>query len=102
MPTFVYDLNPVQNIIADAMGEPGKRTFFLQGRSGSQLVSLVLEKQEVGNLAISILQLLEELEHTYPKLKRTSPSKRTPKSEHPMDPYFRVGQLSIGYNEEDD
>ncbi len=102
MPTFVYDLNPVQFIIADAMGEPGKRTFFLQGRSGSQLVSLVLEKQEVGNLAISILQLLEELETTYPTIKRTSTSKRTPKPEHPMDPYFRVGQLSIGYNEEAD
>ena len=102
MPTFVYDLNPVQHIIADAMGEPGKRTFFLQGRSGTQLVSLVLEKQEVGNLAISILQLLEELETNYPHLKRTSSSKRVLKPEHPVDPYFRVGQLSIGYEEDKD
>jgi uncharacterized repeat protein (TIGR03847 family) len=102
MPTFAYDLNPVKFIIADAMGEPGKRTFFLQGRSGSQLVTLVLEKQEVGNLAMSVLQLLEELETTYPKLKRTASSKRALKPEHPMDPYFRVGQLSIGYDEADD
>src|SRR4051794_27676101 len=102
MPTFVYDLNPVQFIVADAMGEPGKRTFFLQGRAGSQLVSLVLEKQEVSNLAMSVLQLLEELETTYPTLKRTSSSKRALKPEHPMDPYFRVGQLSLGYDEEKD
>ncbi|MFN8488843.1 MAG: DUF3090 domain-containing protein [Caldilineaceae bacterium] len=102
MPTFTYDLNPVQSIIADAVGEPGKRTFFLQGRAGSRLVSLVLEKQEVSNLAISILQLLEELEEKYPNLKRTSSSKRALKPEHPMDPYFRIGQLSIGYDEEED
>ncbi len=102
MPTFTYDLNPIQSIIADAVGEPGKRTFFLQGRAGSQLVSLVLEKQEVSNLAISILQLLEELEEKYPNLKRTSSSKRTLKPEHPMEPYFRIGQLSIGYDEEED
>jgi len=102
MPTFTYDLNPVQFLIADAVGEPGKRTFFLQGRAGSQLVSLVLEKQEVSNLAISILQLLEELEEKYPNLKRTSSSKRALKPEHPMEPYFRIGQLSIGYDEEED
>ena len=102
MSNFVYDLNPVQHLVADAMGEPGKRTFFLQGRSGSRLVTLVLEKQEVGNLAISILQLLEELESTYPHLKRTSSSKRTLQPEHPVDPYFRVGQLSIGYNQSED
>jgi len=74
----------------------------LQGRAGSQLVSLVLEKQEVSNLAMSVLQLLEELETTYPTLKRTSSSKRALKPEHPMDPYFRVGQLSLGYDEEKD
>ena len=34
MANFTYDLNPVQHIIADATGEPGKRTFFLQARAG--------------------------------------------------------------------
>ncbi|MDQ3247944.1 MAG: DUF3090 domain-containing protein [Chloroflexota bacterium] len=102
MSNFVYDLNPIQHIVADAMGEPGKRTFFLQGRAGTKLVSLVLEKQEVGNLAISVLQLLEELETTYPHLKRAAASKRTPQPEHPVDPYFRIGQLSIGYDQDDD
>ena len=68
MSDFAYDLNPVQRLVADAIGEPGDRTFFLQGAAGSQVVSVVLEKQEVANLAISILQLLEELEEKYPDL----------------------------------
>ena len=68
MAEFTHDLNPVDQIVADAVGEPGKRTFFLQGRAGREVVSLVLEKQEVSNLAVSVLQLLEELEGKYPDL----------------------------------
>lgn len=102
MANYLYDLNPVQHIVADAIGEPGQRTFFLQARAGSQLVSVVLEKHEVGSLAISVLQLLEELEKMHPGLPGTTHSKKSLQPEHPMDPLFRVGQLSIGYDEDED
>jgi uncharacterized repeat protein (TIGR03847 family) len=102
MATYLYDLNPVQHIIADAIGEPGHRTFFLQARAGSQLVSVVMEKQEVGSLAVSVLQFLEELEKTHPGLSTVTRSKKALRPEHPMDPLFRVGQLSIGYDEDED
>jgi uncharacterized repeat protein (TIGR03847 family) len=103
MASFAYDLNPVQHIVADAVGEPGKRTFFLQGRSGSTTVSLVMEKQEVANLAISILQLLEELEEKYPDLPPVRSAKgKTIKVEQPVEPAFRVGQLIVGYDEDED
>ncbi len=102
MTKFAYDLNPVQNIIADAIGEPGKRTFFLQARAGAQLVSVVLEKQEVANLSISVLQLLEELEEKYPDLPPITTRKKTLYPEQPVEPAFRVGQLVLGYDEEED
>jgi uncharacterized repeat protein (TIGR03847 family) len=102
MPNFAYDLNPVQHIVADAVGEPGQRTFFLQARAGGRLVSLVLEKQEIGQLAIAVLQLLEELEKQYPNLAEATSSGRVVHPEHPLDPLFRVGQLSIGYDEAED
>jgi uncharacterized repeat protein (TIGR03847 family) len=102
MAKFTYDLNPVQHIIADAIGEPGKRTFFLQARAGSQLVSVVLEKQEVANLAISILQMLEELSEKNPDLPPVVAKKKTLYAESPVEPFFRVGQLMIGYDDEED
>ena len=102
MTEYLYDLNPVASIIADAVGEPGNRTFFLQARSGADLISVVMEKQEVGSLAISVLQLLEELENSYPDLPQTSSHQHALYPEQPMDPLFRVGQLSIGYDEDDD
>lgn len=102
MANFAYDLNPVQHIIADAVGEPGQRTFFLQARADEQSISVVLEKQEVGQLAVAVLQLLEELEKQYPNLRQTSHSHKDLQPEHPLEPIFRVGQLSIGYDEDDD
>ncbi len=102
MTSYVHDLNPVQQIVADAVGEPGKRTFFLQARTGSEVVSLVLEKQEVNSLAVSVLQLLEELENQHPDLPAASAREVKLSAETPVEPAFRVGELSIGYDESDD
>ena len=102
MAQFTYDLNPVDYIIADAVGEPGKRTFYLQARTGRQSVSLVLEKQEVNNLASSVLQLLEELEEKYQDLAPIARTKKVLYPEPLIEPSFRIGQLLIGYDEDDD
>ena len=102
MTEYSYDLNPVDHIIADAVGEPGQRTFFIQGRKDKDLLSLVLEKQEVLNLAISVLQLLEDLEEKFPDLKPVSDHKEVLHPEQPIEPVFRIGQLIIGYDEETD
>jgi uncharacterized repeat protein (TIGR03847 family) len=102
MANYLYDLNPVQHIIADAMGQPGQRTFFLQARAGTRLVTVVLEKNEVGSLAVSVLQLLEEVEKTHAESSGPVRGKKALQPEHPVDPIFRVGQLSIGYDEDKD
>ena len=99
---YTYDLNPVNHIVADAIGEPGKRMFFLQGRSDSTVVNLVLEKEEVANLAISILQLLEDLEEKYPDLPTIQKTKKELHPDEPLEPTFRVSQLVLGYDEERD
>ena len=102
MTEFTYDLNPVQRIIADAVGEPGNRTFFLQARQGTRLVSLIMEKQQVAALASSILQLLEELEVQNPDLPRARSQVKRLSLDMPLNPAFRVGQLGLGYDEEAD
>lgn len=95
MANYLYDLNPVQRIFPDAIGEPGQRTFFLQARAGSQLVSIVLDKQEVGSLAVSVLQFLEELEKTHPGLPATVHSKKVVRPEHPMKQLFAFDNSAL-------
>ncbi len=99
---FQYDLNPVDFIIADAIGEPGKRLFFLQGRAGRQVVTVALEKQEVNNLALSVLQLLEELEKRFPDLPPAPRPTKALKPMTPVEPAFRAAQLILGYDERED
>ena len=56
MPYEVFDLNPVDRITTDAIGEPGKRVFYLQARKGTQLVTVICEKEHVAALAMAIEQ----------------------------------------------
>ena len=39
---------------ADAVGEPGQRTFYLQAASGADQVTLLVEKEQVRRLAESL------------------------------------------------
>jgi uncharacterized repeat protein (TIGR03847 family) len=102
MARFTYDLNPVQSIVAGAIGEPGRRTFFLQGRAGRQVVNLMLEKQEVSSLATALLQLLQEVEERYPDLPPAINQSRKLTLEPVSEPDFRVAQMSVGYDEAKD
>jgi uncharacterized repeat protein (TIGR03847 family) len=43
------------------VGEPGQRIFYLQGRSGTQVVTLRLEKAQVAALAEYLAELLSDL-----------------------------------------
>ena len=55
------DLGPVDRITADAIGEPGARVFYIQARAGVDLVTVIVEKQQVQLLAASVLELLEDV-----------------------------------------
>ena len=99
---FTFDFNPVSAIVADAVGRPGQRTFFLQARQGADLATLVMEKEQVAALATSILQLLEELEKERADLPTTEEQTAVPNLREPLEPAFRVGQLGLGYDEKQD
>jgi uncharacterized repeat protein (TIGR03847 family) len=92
------DLGPVDRITADAVGEPGFRTFFLQARNGSDLVTVVVEKQQVQLLSASILELLADVELET----ATAPDDDEMGLEEPVDPRWRAGRLSIGYDDDRD
>jgi uncharacterized repeat protein (TIGR03847 family) len=92
------ELDPVDRITAGAVGEPGGRTFFLQARAGSRLVTLLVEKQQVELLAASILEILERVG----KETDEGPGDEELELETPLEPEWRVGKLSIGYAEDRD
>lgn len=99
-----FDLNPVNRITIDAIGPPGKRTFYLQARRGRTLVTLLMEKEQAQALATAIERLLDELAERAPHL-NPGPGE-VPASqmqlEEPISPEFRIGQMSLGYDADRD
>lgn len=91
------ELERVDRITADAIGEPGHRTFYLQARAGERLVSVLVEKEQVQLLAASVLEVLSRLD-----LETATGTVGDLSLEEPVEPEFRAGRLSIGYDEERD
>lgn len=94
------ELNPVSHLTIGTVGEPGHRVFYLQGSKGSDLVSLIIEKQQASMLASSLETLLEELSEKYPHEEEREPVWTDMRLREPIEPLFRVGNMGLGYNEE--
>ena len=99
-----YDLNPVSHVTADAIGPPGERVFYLQASQEGTLVTLVVEKEQVHALAVSVEQMLEELEKRHPQSAADMEliNQYDMVLWEPIDPAFRVGQIGLGYDEDSD
>jgi uncharacterized repeat protein (TIGR03847 family) len=91
-----YELDPVDWITAGAVGEPGKRTFYVQARQGSELVAIVVEKTQVSALAQLAQELLgrvgvevtpDDLDESRMRLLE------------PVVPIWRAGSMSLGMDE---
>lgn len=61
MPTTVHEFAWPDRVVVGTIGVPGQRTFYLQVRTGKQLVSIALEKQQSAQLAEKIDEILDQL-----------------------------------------
>lgn len=101
MPEHI-ELNPVYHLTVGTIGEPGKRTFYLQGSQGAQVISLVIEKEQAAILVTSFEALLEDLNNKFPQGTRTAeePVWTDLRLREPVTPQFRIGHMGLGYNED--
>jgi uncharacterized repeat protein (TIGR03847 family) len=98
------DLDPVTRLTADAIGVPGQRTFYLQAASGADQVTLLVEKDQVRRLAESLESWLPELASDRPEDPEETRAAETGELalSEPLEPDFRVGQLSLSYDPQRD
>jgi uncharacterized repeat protein (TIGR03847 family) len=98
------ELDPVTRLTADAVGEPGQRTFYLQAASGADQVTLLVEKEQVRRLAENLETWLPELAAGRPEDPAESAAAEAGELAlaEPLEPDFRVGQLSLSYDAERD
>ena len=96
------EINPANFLTIGTIGEPGNRTFYLQGARGMDVISVVIEKIQAQALADSFENLLEELVKQYPGTERdlAQEIQLDLRLREPLDALFRVGRLALGYDED--
>jgi len=94
---FYFD--PPDRFVAGTVGEPGQRTFFLQARKASQVVSVVLEKVQVQVLAERLDQLLDELEERgVTEAAADAATTDSAPLDEPLVEAFRATTLTLGWD----
>ena len=94
------ELNPVSHLTIGTVGPPGQRVFYFQGSKGTDLISLIIEKQQASMLASSVETILEKLSEESSKDKDRESIWTDMRLREPVEPLFRVGNIGLGYNEE--
>jgi uncharacterized repeat protein (TIGR03847 family) len=103
----VHGFDPPERFVAGTVGPPGQRTFFLQARSGSRIVSVALEKQQVQALAERIDELLDEVmasdrnEAMIPAVAPLGLDDSDP-LEQPIEEEFRAGTMTLSWDPTDE
>jgi len=92
---FLFD--PVERFVVGTVGIPGERTFFIQARTGSRLVSVSLEKAQVAAIADRVLQILREIRLSEPLTVIEKVGYDDQPLESPIDEEFRVGVIGLAY-----
>lgn len=104
MPGNEIDIHPVTHITTDAIGQPGKRVFYIQGWQEERTITLIVEKVQIQSLSIGLDQFLAEIREKYPGLADDTDEYEEEKMRihPPVDPLFRVGEVGLGYDAEND
>ena len=92
-------LDPVDHITVDAIGAPGDRVFYIQGRKGADTISLIIEKIQLQSLIVAIDEFLEQIHEKFNEKPKPEVNFREEEMriQTPVDPKFRVGEMRLEY-----
>jgi uncharacterized repeat protein (TIGR03847 family) len=104
MPRFEIDVDPVDHITTDAIGQPGQRVFYIHAWQDQRTVTVIIEKAQLQSLAAGIEQFLVQITTANPDLVEASGDYIEDKMHihPPVEPLFRVGEIGLGYEKDRD
>jgi uncharacterized repeat protein (TIGR03847 family) len=94
------EFDPVDAIAAGAVGSPGRRAFYIQATKGGQVLSVLVEKEQVAVLADRIQVLLDQVAAQFPGEVTRHPAGADRAAELIGDPVplFRAVAIGIGFD----
>ncbi len=99
----IHEFDPPERFVVGTVGEPGQRTFFLPARSGTRMVSVALEKQQVAVLAERVDELLDQVLEDGPSgtiVPALAPHDLDDQAplEQPIEEEFRAGTMTLSWD----
>lgn len=102
MATTVHEFVWPDRIVIGTIGLPGARTFYLQARTGKQIVSIAMEKQQSAQLAEKIDEILDQLitvEGNPFSIPTSTPIELVDNDQlDSVEEQFRTGVMSLGWD----
>jgi uncharacterized repeat protein (TIGR03847 family) len=95
---FIFD-SP-DRFVAEALGQPGHRTFYLQAAQGRRVVTVAIEKAQVAVLAERLAALIAEVERRGVDLPAGTDGVATKGLDEPVVEAFRVGTMTLTWDGE--
>jgi len=89
----IFELDPVDRIAVAAVGEPGRRQFFLLARGSGRQLTLACEKSQIQALIARVNQMMET--QGIPAAENA----RATSGLVPGEPEWQVGEMGLGYHE---
>lgn len=103
MPPIVHEFDWPDRVVVGTIGSPGSRSFYLQAKTGTRVISVGLEKQQSALLAEKIDEILDQI-MTAPGNPASVPAGTPPELvdndplDQPVKQEFRAGGLSLGWD----
>jgi uncharacterized repeat protein (TIGR03847 family) len=96
------ELETVDGLGAGAVGDPGEREFFLQARTESAQLTVLVEKEQVALLATEAVAFLDRIAEDYPEEPSAVPEPvvRQAGLREPTVPLFRARLIGLGFDPE--
>jgi len=98
MTSRVLLFDPVERFVAGTVGQPGERTFFIQARTGSRLISVSLEKTQVQALSERLTYMIREIKQSDTTIVIQRLTRDDAPLETPIEEEFRIGVIGIAFD----
>jgi uncharacterized repeat protein (TIGR03847 family) len=97
------ELESVDSLAAGAIGDPGQREFYLQARTESAQLTVLVEKEQVALLASEAVAFLDRISEEYPEAETggvPAPLVKEAALREPTVPLFRARLIGLGFDPE--
>jgi uncharacterized repeat protein (TIGR03847 family) len=95
----IIELQDVDALGTGAVGEPGKRIFYIQARTESAQLTVLVEKEQIALLASEAVAFLDRLADDFPEVPIAMPTTAAGLQE-PTVPLFRARLIGLGFDPE--